>query len=152
MRSKLYVLFSMLLFTMCGCDNNKDRDIACQINASSSFEVYGYEVTHSLYIKKDESGFIWSLDYPNDFNNTFYFNFYYGDISLDNSEDFDYMTSTNDIVKVDDTYNTYDFTDSITICIYYSNVSKKVKDLVDNNTYDIEINSLKWFAELELFE
>ena len=156
MKRKLFVAISILLLTISGCNNNLERDTACQINASRSFNVNGYEVIHSLFIEKNESRFVWSLECQNESSNSFYFEFSFGDVSLCNSEEFEYITSTNDIVEFNDSYddtkNGFDFTGPITIYIYYNNASKEIKDIIDSNTYNIVITSLKWFSKPELFE
>lgn len=150
----MLVFVSLLLLTLCGCDNNLERDTACQINATRSLYVNGNIITHSLYIEEDSSRFVWSLECPNEYNGIFYFTFLYNDIYLYNDEEFKYITSENEIVEFDSCYgdkNVYDFVGPIIIYIYYNNSSKEVKDIIDNHIYNIEIDSLKWFSKPELF-
>ena len=153
MKRKMLV-FVILLLTLCSCDNNLERETACQINATRSLDVNGNRITHSLYIDEDSSRFVWSLECPNEYNGIFYFAFSYNDIYLCNDDEFKYITSANEIVEFDSCYgdkNGYDFVGPIIIYIYYNNSSKEVKDIIDNHIYNIEIDFLKWFSKPEIF-
>jgi hypothetical protein len=74
---------------------------------------------------------------------------------LENSDEFTYSTSENVDVKFkiidDQSIEKYEFYGSITIYISYASASKETKDIINNNSYDIEIDNVKWFANPELF-
>lgn len=153
-RLKISIILAAL-FGLCACDNNYEPNVACQINASRVFDVNGEKITHSLYIEKEEDRFIWSLTCPEEFKSTFYFDFSNENIELYNDDQFDYITSNNEIVEFEETYGNkscYNFTGPIVIYIYYNNASQEIKNIIDSNTYYIEISSLDWFSEPSLFD
>lgn len=145
----------ILIFMLTGCSTNSAEDFAIQINAQYTYSWNDNEITNELYIEKDDERFVWICDGIENKNDSFYFIFSYDDIYLENSDEFTYSTSENFDVKFkiidDQSIEKYEFYGSITIYISYASASKETKDIINNNSYDIEIDNVKWFANPELF-
>ncbi len=112
-----------------------------------------HEITHSLYIEKENERFVWTYGCPP--NKKYYFDFSFSSdgLDLDNSDEFKYITSTNEEILFDDTVMTkYYFTGPITIYIYYANSSQEVKNIINSDRYDIIIAGKNWCALPSLFE
>lgn len=154
MRKNLFLMVSVFTLLLVGCEPS--RDIACQINASQSFNWNGHKITHSLYIEKEYERFTWTWDGPSNKTNYFYFTFSYNDIYLDNSDEFKYIASNNEEVLfelIDDTTKEkYEFVGPITIYIDYANSSSEIKDIINGDNYNISIAGDNWFAVPSIFE
>lgn len=156
MKKCLLLLISMFTILLVGCNPILERDSGCQINASLFFDWNGHKITHSLYIEKENERFVWTCDTPLDKMNYFYFIFSLDDLYLDNSDEFEYITSTNEEILFefmnDSKEGEYEFTGPITIYIYYANSSSEIKDIINGDIYYIRIAGENWFAEPSLFE
>ncbi len=154
MKNKFILTITTILISLCGC-TIINRDQAYQINSSYTFKSNGYDIIHKCYIDKKKSRFIWNYYGPNDETNYFYFIFDYNDIYLENSDEFRYVTLNNTEITFDDSdstgLNKYEFTGPVTIYIYYDNASIEIKNIINNNTYNLEIDYVNWFSRPELF-
>ncbi len=151
MKKNLLLIASSFTLLMAGCEHT--RVTACQINASQSFNYNGYKITHSIYIEKENERFVWTYDDPSNTTNYFDFSFSSNGLDLYNSNEFKYITSTNEEILFDDSAKTeYYFTGSITIYIYYANSSQEVKNTINSDRYYIIIAGKNWFADPIIFE
>lgn len=154
MKNKILMFITIITIILCGCTNDS-RDRAYQINSSYTFKRNNNEITQKCYIDKNESRFVWSFIGAGCESNYFYFIFDYDSLYLENSREFKYYTSSNNEINFDYVDSTgldkYEFKGDITIYIYYNYASKEVINIINNDTYNLEICYVKWFSKPEIY-